>query len=305
MLNRVCACLLVLLASTCLPGAEPELAFTSPGEGLYDFNTGRLRGRLKLDGQSQGVYPLIDVESGMELVHPPGVFSFYRVLTTNGRYGNAARDWPTTSRLLPDGGVEVRWAAAEDHPLEIEAVYRWSAADALDLDIAVTPKKDMPRFELFMSSYFAKTFLASVYVKDGEQERFVPADKRPDSPGGYVMYPRDEDAVGMIRDGRWTIPPSPVDWAIERRLARPLVIRRDAGADVTAAMMARGNDCFAIASPWNPATPEAGGYRSVYLCLFGRDLASDETAHTTLRLVIAHGLSDERAVERHEEFVAE
>jgi hypothetical protein len=38
------------------------------------------------------------------------------------------------------------------------------------------------------------------------------------SRGGYVMFPRDAQAVAMIQDDRWTIPPSPVDWAIEKWL---------------------------------------------------------------------------------------
>ena len=32
--------------------------------------------------------------SGLFLVHPPGIFSFYRVFSGATRFGNAARDWP-------------------------------------------------------------------------------------------------------------------------------------------------------------------------------------------------------------------
>jgi len=296
---------LLLAAGTRLFADSPDLAFKSAGEGLFEFDTGELKGRLKLDGKYQGVYPLVDVATGSELVHAPGVFSFYRVMTTNRRYGKSARDWPTQPRLLPDGAVEVRWAPADEHPLEMTAVYRWTAPDTLDLEIVVRPQHDMPRFELFMSSYFTKGFLASIYLKrNGQNEPdFVAADRSPDSRGGYVMFPRDQEAIDMITDGRWTIPPSPVDWALERWLAAPLVMRRDAAQDLTALMMCPPDDCFAVSSPWNPASPEAGGYRSLYLSLFGRDLKADQTAHARCRLMLSRKLANDEAISRYQEYL--
>jgi len=298
-----------LVAATSVWAGPPNLAFKPAGEGLYDFDTGTFRGRLKVDGKYQGIYPMVDCDSKMELVHPPGIFSFYRVFERSKRWGATARDWPTQAKLLPDGAVEVRWPAAADHPLEIVGVYRWKTPDTIDLEIAVKPQHDMPRFELFMSSYFTKTFRASVYLKpEGEKEatpRFVPVDRKPQSTGAYVMFPRDDEAVQMIRDGRWKLGSNPVDWAIERWLASPMVLRRDSSHGLAALMMCPPGDCFAISSPWNPATPEAGGYRSVYLSLFGRDLRAGQTSQARCRLVIAHQLTDPQAVERYAEYVRE
>jgi len=289
--------------------AAPRLAFQSAGQGLYDFDTGTLRGRLKADGKYQGIYPLVDVASGMELVHPPGVFSFYRVLACNKRHGNTARDWPTATRLLADGSVEVRWPAAADHPLEITGIYRWKAADTLDLDITVKPQQALSQFELFMSSYFTKTFRASVYLRpDGQpqgQPRFVPVDRKPQSKGSFVMFPRDKQAVKWIQDGRWKLGSNPVDWAIEHGLAAPIILRRDERHDLTALTMSPPGDCFAVASPWNPAQLDAGGYRSVYLSLFGQDLQAGQTARARCRLVIGYKISDQEAVERFQNYIRE
>lgn len=297
---------ILMLAATCVFADPPKLAFQPAGEGLYEFDTGLYKGRLKLDGKYQGVYPLIDAATGVDLTPPPGVFSPYRVLTTNRRYGNAARDWLTETRRLDNGGVEARWPAAEEHPLEITAVYRWTAPDTLDLEIAVKPQQAMPGFELFMSSYFAKGFRASVYLPGdgGKPAGFVPVDRAPDSQGGYVMFPKDEAAARMIRDGRWTIPPSPVDWAMPRHFAAPLALRRDEAQDLTALMMCPPGDCFAVSSPWNPETSEAGGYRSLYLSLFGRDLSAGETACARCRLILRRQLSNEDAVRRYAEYSA-
>ena len=296
---------ILMFATTYACADPPNLAFRPAGEGLYEFNTGVLSGRLKLDGKFQGLYPLIDTATGTDLTPPPGVFSLYRVFTTNRRYGDAARDWPTETRRLEHGGVEVRWPAAEEHPLEMTAVYRWTAPDTLDLQIAVKPQQAMPSFELFISSYFAKSFRASVFLRgDGDKPAgLVPADRVPDSPTRYVMYARDEAAKRMIVDGRWTIPPSPVDWAMPRHLAAPLAVRRDESQNLTAVIMSPPGDCFAVASPWNPDTPDAAGYRSLYQSLFGRDVAAGETVRARSRLILRRGVSDKDAIQLYHEYL--
>jgi hypothetical protein len=304
---RSLLCPVLMCAATGAAADPPNLAFKPAGEGLYEFNTGAFSGRLKADGKYQGVYPVIDAATGADLTPPPGVFSPYRVFTTNRRFGNGARDWPTVTRLLDNGGVELRWPAAEEHPLELTAVYRWTAPDTLDFEIAVKPQQAMPGFELFMSSYFAKGFRASVYLQGdaGKPAGFAPVDRTPDSRGGYVMFPKDEAVRSLILDGRWTIPPSPVDWAMPRHLAAPLALRRDESQNLTALMMCPPGDCFAVASPWNPDTPEAGGYRSLYQSLFGRDLAAGESARARCRLILRRNLSNEDAIRCYREYAPE
>ena len=303
----------LLLSTAVVLGADPtdssaaDLRFKDTGGGIFDFDTGPYQGQLKLDGKYKGLYPMTDTATKTEWVHPPGIFSFYRVLTTNGRYGNAARDWPTQSKLTANGAVEVDWPAAQEHPLEIKGVYRWTKADTLDLEISVTPQCDMPMFELFMSSYLGKTFMAQVYTKRGEasEPSFEPIDKKTNTPDRYVMYPRDDEAVEMIRDGRWKLGSNPVDWAVEPYLAAPLVLRRDTENGLVAIMMCPPDDCFAVASPWNPATPEGGGYRSLYLCLFGRDLKSGENARAKCRLVFGQNIDNRQALKLYEGYLKE
>lgn len=300
----------VLLAAGQALGQSPHLAFKPAGEAsCFEFNTGIFRGRLKLDGKYQGIYPIVDVASGVDFVHAPGLLSFYRALETDHRHGAGVRDWPTRNTLLPDGAVEARFPPATDHPLEIVAVYRWKAADTLDLEITVTPQKAMPQFELFLSSYFTKArhFPASIYLKTDASSppRFVPIERKPQSTGGYVMFPRDEQAVKIISDGRWKYPPNPVAWEIERTLAAPILIRRDESCGLTGVMMAPPGDCFAMSAPWNVPSATAAGYRAVYLSLFGRDLPAAQPAGARCRLVIGHKLTDDDALRRYEEYVRE
>lgn len=172
----------------------PQLAFTRSGEGLFEFDTSELKGRLKLDGKYQGIYPLIDVATGKQLVNPPGIFSFYRVFSTNRRYGDAARDWPTIPKLLPDGAVQVHWPPADEHPIEMTAVYRWRAADTLDLEISLKPQRDMSGFEPLESAHTSSPGIP-VLVSFTFRPR---TESRPDRPGMLSVgdQPRDDRRAG-------------------------------------------------------------------------------------------------------------
>lgn len=307
---------LLVVAIGSVSGAEPpgseaaeSLRFTADGEGYYRFNTGALRGRLRCDGRAQGISSLVHVPSGVELAYGgnhPGIFSYYRIFSGARRYGDAARDWPTETQLLDDGAVQVDWPPTDDHPLRLRAVYRWTAADRLDLETTVTPLEDMPGFEVFLSSYFAKGFDASVYVEPrrftDDTAELVRADVNPLIEGTYLMFPRDRRAVQMVFDGRWELPPHPVQWSIGRRLAGPLALRRSKTTGLVAAIMAPGDDCFAVATPYNMDPPDrVAGHVSLYLSLFGQDLKAGETAKARSRLVVSKGMTNAQAIEAYRE----
>ena len=58
-----------------------------------------------------------------------------------------------------------------------------------------------------------------------------------------------------------------------------------------------------MSSPWNPDSPQGGGYRSLYQSFFGRDLKAGETARARCRMVINRGLADDQIVARYRELV--
>ncbi len=316
-----------------LRAEQGSLAFQVQSPGLFGFDTGLLRGRLKMDGHYQGLYPVFDKSSGVELTMPPGLLSPYRVFSRGVRYGDAARDWPTSAKLRTDGGVEVFWPAQPEHPLKMTALYRWSGPNILDCCIEVTPEKDFADFELYLSSYLTKGFRAAVYLNPvppagkgpapvgsaktsggtlneeglarSAEARFVSADRPTEAKSMYVMFPRDEKALRIVQDGRWKIPPSPVDWDVQRWLAKPICLRRDATLGCTVVLMSPVEDCFAMSSTWNQANPQAGGYRSLYLSLFGRDIKAGQTASARCRLIIGKDLSDRQILELYEIYTKE
>ncbi len=111
------------------------------------------------------------------------------------------------------------------------------------------------------------------------------------------MFPRDAAAVKLIQDGRWELPPNPVQWKILPQLERPLAVRREVGGDTAALLMARVADCFAIAMPY-----ETEGHFSVYLSLFGRDLPAGKMAIARSRLQLLKAPSDAEMVESFRTF---
>jgi hypothetical protein len=99
------------------------------------------------------------------------------------------------------------------------------------------------------------------------------------------MFPRDEAAVSVIRDGRWRLEPHPVEWMIQPCFALPLAARQAEGSGLVGVLTAPAADCFAI------ATPYAGeSHGSLYFSLFGRDLTAGQPHRARGRLSIDRAL---------------
>jgi hypothetical protein len=302
----------VLIAGTVgAVGAEnPRLGFQPAGQGYYSFDTGQFRGKVRVDGQSQGISSVVYVPTGMEMANAPGLLSYYRVFSTSVRYGEAVRDWPVVARLGEGRGLEIRFPPTAQHPMEITGTFRWRSADTLDLETTVKAAQALPRLEVFLSSYFADGFDALIYVKrnlygEGSPAELLPADCSKLLDGNYLMFPRDDQSLRMIYDGRWNIPPNPVTWAFVRHLAAPIAVRRHAKSGLTAVLISPPDDCFAVGTPYNKQPPDGvGAHRSLYLSLFGHDLAAGKTAHARCRLILAKDLSDEEILERYRQFMA-
>jgi hypothetical protein len=297
--------ILALLAASLQSAARPILAEDAaafafqPDGRQYQFDTGLLRGTLRLQGQSLGLVPLVDTATGSSLARGKGLFSHYRLLDAAHRYGAGGWDWPSVARLAGDGSVVVDWSADDGHPFAMQAVYRWTAPGTLDLTTTVVATQNLPGLEVFLACYF-----------DGFPESFVYVGGCPETGGQagllearqevavWQMFPRDDRAVRLIEDGRWERPPHPVQWKIMPRLAAPLAVRRDPERNLAALVMAPPGDCFAVATPYG-----AESHRSLYLSLLGRDLSAGGKAVARARLVIGRDISDERAIALYHAYI--
>lgn len=288
-------------ASSALGGeSAAKLAFV-PGGGPreFRFDTGVLRGVIPFDKQSLGLLPAVHVPTDTPLAASMGLFNYYRVFKTDHRFVESMRQIPSEVRLLPDGALEVHWRSAEERPFELTAVYRWTAPNTLDLESTVKATEELPDFEVFLASYFTEHLpISHIYVHqtpDGRENAFMAADE---SFGVWQAYPRDDAATAIIKDGRWTKPPSPVDWAIMPRIAAPLLYRQAPDTTVTVAIMAPKEDAFAVFTPC-----EGEKHYSMYLGLLGRTLAAGETATAHSRLVVFSEAGDEAIVEQYRAYI--
>jgi len=268
------------------PAGNGMLAFAASGTNEFAFDTGVLKGKLRAEGKSRGLSSVVHLPTGATLDLSMGLFGHYRVFIANKRYGTAAWDWPSEAKLRRDGSVEVRWPSAEDRPFELRAVYRWAAPNILDLETSVQANTNLVKFESFLASYFAEGFTNScVYAQSTAQPGLEAADR---NYGIWQAFPRDDQAVSIIQDGRWKILPNPVDWTIRPHLAKPLGVRRCPANGVSVLLMSPPRDCFAVLTPF-----EAEPHRSLYLSLFGNDVKSGETARARARLVIGTDIAGE------------
>jgi len=291
-----------------------DLAFKAGEKGVFMFNTGVIKGRLQVTDKTQGLFSLQDAATGVELSKggpDVGIFNIYRCLSPNKRYGTVGWEWPKKAERLPDGAVRIHWPAADDRPFEMTAVYRWTAADTLDFEIVVKAGQDLPKFELFLSSYMNRNTKGWVYTSPtrhgtARQPEVFSPEVSPLIAGTYLAFPRDLKAAQLFYDGRWELGMSPVQWTVSRYLAAPLGIRQDTVSGLAVAMMSRPQDCFAVCMPYN-ATPIDGvaGHYSMYLSLFGEDIKAGQAARAQTRLVVLKDFKPADAVERHKRFIEE
>ncbi|MFP4502912.1 MAG: hypothetical protein ACLFTT_18110 [Candidatus Hydrogenedentota bacterium] len=275
----------------------PSLAFTATiVDGAFTFDTGVLRGHLRHGGGSIGLVPMHHVPTETPLANIPGILNYYRVFSTNHRYVESMRGLPSSAEKVGTNAVRAHWDAGEEHPYTLDATYVLTQKDTLDLVTEVTAQADLPDFEIFLSSYCGEAFKTThVFVQKEEgMADFMAADKIDKV---WQMFPRDDAAVKLIQDGRWTYPSSPVDWAIRPAYAAPLLYRKDEASGVAIVLMTRPEDCFAV------STPETGEqHYSMYFSLFGTDVKKGETVRAFTRLVVGE-FDNEDVVGLYNEFL--
>jgi len=276
---------------------ESRPAFVKRDKEL-PFDTGVLRGTLRSGGRSLGLTPMVVKSSNTPVAGKYGLVSHYRLLDSGHRFGTAGWDWASTAHVLKDGGVRAEWSADQVHPFRMQVDYRWVSPCAMDVTTAVTPRRRLHNFEVFLASYFAGFDRAQVYVQHPTEQSAGPGFMEAIQSGGvWQMYPRDKQAVALIGDGRWQRPPHPVAWQLMPQLELPLALRRDEPSGLVGLLMAPREDCFAISTPYG-----AEGHRSLYLSLFGYDVAPGQTVVARARLVIGHDINDDQALAIYQKY---
>ena len=292
---------------------SPDLMFAPAANGQFAFDTGTVKGQLTATVDREGVTSIVDVKTGRELTkgRPDiGVFTYYRFLSTDKRWGDIGWQMPKNPERVADGTVRIVWPPQPERPFELTATYKWVRPDALDVETAIKAGADLPRFEVFLASYFADSFRCKVYLKPGKyakgEPELVAADASPLTTGLYYAFVRDLAGAQMVEDGRWARGTNAVDWAITRYLAGGLAVQEDRASGLTCALMSRPEDCFCIYASYNMDPPDGvASHHSIYLGLVGKDVKAGQTVRTTSRLLVGKHLSAEQIVGEYKKFAAE
>ncbi len=290
------------------PGSSPAPAVWRADGDNYYFQNDIVSGRYLTAGEYQGMRSLVHRPTGVEIAAGeklPGLAAPYRVFGNGRRYGDV-RDRPTRVDVTPEG-LRIAHPADAENPFDIVSCYAWNA-DTLDVRYTITAHTDMRAFEFGVSSYLSAGFRAYVSRQSnvwGEtSSEIVPVDVNRMT-DVYALFPRNEDAMKTIFDGRWDLPPFPVRYAVPAYFAHALAYRRHVKSGVMAVGMADPKECYAICVPVNnpPENPDpAKGYQGIYFYLFGRDLRRGETVATRIRWIVGRNLPDQEILARWESF---
>jgi len=292
------AVLLGLLTAGMVSAADPDpkLAFKLDEKGNFVFDTGVIKGSLAKEGKGPALQAT-DVATNTPINHANGLLIPYRFLIQEKRFGVGAWEWPRTGKLLDDGAAEIQWASTDERPFDVKATCRWKAADTLDMTLTFAAGRDLEKFELFVGSYFKNFPKSRAYVKDAGDGKpgFV---ESPKDKGDWHCYPKNDEVLSIIKDGRWKHPPYPLTWTIRPALAAPLGMRQQPETGLTVLIMAPPQDCFAM------FTPEQNmSLGSFYFTLFGKDVKKGETLTSRPRLVFGKNITDEQAVAKYQEYL--
>lgn len=292
-------CFLLILATAICHATDQKLSFQFDADTNLIFDTGVVKGHLQKEGSGDGLKQVIFENSDVRIDGNRGLLVPYRFLTAQKRYGLGSWEWQRTGLVLSNGNAELRWAGVAARPFNFCAVYSWKTNDTLDFTVFFTPQGDLPQFELFLACYFQNFTRAMVFAQDaGNGKRgFAEAMK---ARGEMQLFPRGQDVLPMINDGRWNYPPYPNHWAIRTNFASPLGIRTDPKSGVSVLMMSPPGECFAVSMSQQESPLGAN-----YLSLFGKDARDGQTLTAHVRLVFATNVNESLALQKFKEYIGD
>ena len=230
--------------------------------------------------------------SGMEQV---GLLNFFRVLISGGYLTELREEKPIVK--AEKDGVTLTWLPTIRRQANVTVRFTFREPNIIDMDLSVETLINYPGFEILLSAYLAPGFVSGAYVAKEEFGPVVPEQIRiTDQPmihGVWPFFPRNEAGANLLTDGRhqkgrwyWRM-------AVGRRYGMPMAFFNKGEVDVL--VMGRPEDVYAVGVTYDgdPETDNIAAHRSLYLSLFGEDLAAGEGRRTQMRMIIGKFGSDQ------------
>lgn len=275
-------------------------------EKVYAFETAEIQGTLRPGNEfpHHGLTQLVHKATGIEFVHPLyAILNLYRFMH-RGPAGTTGMDSDLGNPRQGERHVEadassvtLRWALQDPTHPEMSIRYEIAEPATIDMTVTVTPSAEAHDFEALLACYFDPVHVPHVYLardrfeledepgRFGDEPELAPVNVNPVFRGGVLVYPRDEDAVGISVDGRWR---DIARFSPVRRNKMPVCFQADRQQRVAAVLMSRPDDCFAVSSGYD--SPDARDrfhkHNPLYLSLFGGVLEPGVVRTARARLVV-------------------
>jgi hypothetical protein len=237
-----------------------------------------------------------------------GMLNFFRVLIRGGYLTELRAEKP---EVQPEkNGVTLTYLPTVRRQAKVIIRFTFREPNIIDMDLSVETLANYPGFEILLSSYQAEGFVSGAYVAKKEFEPSEPEQIRiidqPMIHGVWPFFPRDEAGANLLTDGRhqkgrwfWRM-------AIGRRYGLPMAFFSKGDVDVL--LMGRPEDVYAVGATYggDAKTDNLAAHRSLYLSLFGEDMAAGESRRTQMRMVIDElGSDPAKHIALYESFLKE
>ena len=183
---------------------EPVTVLTGKATDDVEFATSRMEGTIRLDGAYHGVTRLVDNASGWLVIDERySALNLFKLMSVNLMMGQP-RQMECTTRSAPNW-AEVSWPATDTHQGEAVARYEVSLSSSIGLSVTIRSKGRYAAYEVFLSSYFDKTFRPPMWLKDRKETLadLVLLTVNDVFRGTVRVFDHDVFAAGRCLDGRW------------------------------------------------------------------------------------------------------
>ncbi len=260
-------------------------------QGELEFQLAELKGVVTANGSRVRVRSLTHKPSqtliGDILMTP------YRALCRSGWMGELRIMGHTAAPT--ETGLRVVWRPRLAHLAQVAMDVTPREPNIIDVDFEVVGHQHYPKYEILLSNYFTEHFSGGAYVQPPPYvtERppmgeFVRPNNEPIYRDMYVGFPRDEASAHILSDGRWQSGRNWTRFLAARYYAHPVGVYSQVDGPLDALVMGLRDDVFSVSMAYSAigGLDRVAKHYSLYLHLFGEDLAPGALWRTRTRLIV-------------------
>ena len=249
------------------------------GEGIYEFDTGQLLCDIEPYGRYHGIKGLMHIDELVNIVSPSTAFLNAEYYQKPGYSKNLPRQITLERKVthkLSGNTVTLHFPTESEFGLEMDLAYT-AYGDTVDMQMTISPTKDVPGFEIFFASYICEALDETwVPLKNSDKsEQWVKLNNREVFPKAFYVA-RDSRLYGRSR--KLSKLPECESVFKDRFFSKPILVARNSASG------------FALIFLCDPkATPLLAGryhgWNTAHDWSFGSDLVKDRQLSARARMV--------------------